>query len=374
MIKVLHVAEGARFAGIESHLVTMFSRLRGREDLHAELAVFAEGLLKEKTQAIGVSVHTISRRRKYDTRAIAYAARLIREGGFHLVHTHGYLANIIGGKAAMKAGVPFVTTVHGAAEPFHGWAGWKMRFNLALDRRMTRRHCARVITVAEPLKRQLMAAGMPKEKIDVIHNGLEEVVVDEAVRQAARATWHLTPEDRVVTFVGRLEVVKDPLLFVETAAQIAARVPRAVFRVAGDGPLLDAARARAKVLNLGESIRFLGFVDDVPSLVAASDLLLLTSRHEGIPNAALEAMRAGVALLAPAVGGLPELLKGLPQLLCHTREAQDLALRAANWLSHDEERVSLGQAGKHRFETAFTAATMVEKTVQVYRRVVENEP
>ncbi len=369
-MKILHVAEGARFAGIESHLMAMFGELAGREDTSAELAVFHAGPLAQRAAALGVPVHMIERRGKYDRRAARRLAACIADGGAQIVHTHGYLANVVADHAASRHNAPLVTTVHGAAEPFGGFAGLKMRLNLALDQRVMRRRCARVIAVAEHLKNRLVADGVPGDKIAVVYNGIAAAGEATLDGDEARRRWNLTPDEQVISFVGRLEPVKDPLLFVAFAREVVRDVPRAVFLVAGDGPLEEETRRAVAEARLADRFRFLGFVDDLEPVFAATDLYVLTSRHEGIPNAALEAMRVQVPVLAPAVGGLPELLAGLDGALADGRTASELASRAVEFLVDPGRRALAGQAARERFLAQFTAATMVQNTRRLYLDVL----
>jgi glycosyltransferase involved in cell wall biosynthesis len=368
-MRVLHVAEGARFAGIESHLMALFSAWQNDSNVTAELAVFNDGPLGERAAALGVPVHRIQRRGKYDPAAVRQLAELIRSREIAVVHTHGYLANVVAGRAMAAAPCPLVTTVHGAPEPFGGVAGMKMRLNLWLDRRVMRRQGARVVAVAEHLAARLRAAGVPGEKIVVIHNGLAaEATLPN--REQARAAFGIG-DGFAVAFVGRLEPVKDPALMVEVARKLTAQAPGATFLVAGDGPLLAETQAAVAASGLTEWFMFLGFVDDLGPVFAAADAYLLTSRHEGIPNAALEAMRAGVPVVAPSVGGLPELLAGLAGSLAASRTSDDLAGLLLALAEDPAARQAARQAARARFVAEFTAEKMVGRLRRVYQEATE---
>ena len=369
MIRLLLIAEGARFAGIEGHLMTLLRALPA-DAVAPQLAVFNRGPLAECAATLGVPVHFIERKAKYDPGAIRRVAQLVAETGTGIVHTHGYLANVIAARALAGGRVPLVTTVHGAPEPFGGWAGLKMKINLALDRRAMKQACRRVIVVATYLAETLARQGVPAEKIKVIYNGLPPWSVESSLRYQSRGQLDLAPDALAVAFVGRLEPVKDPLAFVEFAHLLHDYHPNTTFLVAGDGPLQEAMCRRVQELGLLPHVRFLGFVDDMDSLMAAADLLVLTSRHEGIPFAALEAMRAGVPVVAPAVGGLPELLGGLDGLLSPAHDVRQLAALAVRLLG---DRQRLAQAGKEvtaRFDERFTAGGMVDKLLGVYREIL----
>lgn len=368
-MRVLHIAEGSRYAGIESHLLTLFAELR-RHGVDVALALFDRGPLFARAQAARVTVTHLHRRHKYDRTAIRQLAELVGRSRPDLIHTHGYLANIVAARALAARRTPLVTTVHGAPEPFRGFAGVKMRVNLWLDHRTMRRHCHRVIAVAGRLAEGLAAAGVPREKIAVVHNGLPDLGPPVLNRAAARAGYDLPEGAPTVAFVGRLEPVKEPAAFVEFAAAVRREVPDAAFLIAGDGPLFAAMRTEVVRHDLEGAFHFLGFVDDLAPVYLATDLLALTSRHEGIPNVALEAMRAGKPVVAPAVGGLPELLEGLEGVLAPPADPAALARLAVPLLTDAARREAAGAAARDRFLARFTAAHMVAELLQVYRDVL----
>ncbi|HPQ68791.1 MAG TPA: glycosyltransferase family 4 protein [bacterium] len=374
MPTVLLTTEGTRFAGIEAHLINLLDGCRDENQCRFHLAVFDNGPLAERARERGILVHHINRRRKYDTAAIRELASIQREARIEVVHTHGYLANVVAAKACAETGVPLVTTVHGAPEAFTGLAGLKMRLNLRLDRRAMRKQAARVITVASFLKDLLVAHHVPGEKIEVVANGIPDRAPDARERFDNRTRLELPPDAPTVAFIGRLEPVKDPLAFVELAKHIVAQRPQARFVVAGDGPLMGEMRERVLAEHLLPAFRFLGFVENVEPLLAACDLVAVTSRSEGVPFVILEALRAGRPVVAPPVGGLPEMLGGLPGMLAEDRSVEALAAKVLAMLDDAPQRHALGEMARQRFLARFTARQMAERTLALYRTAIEERP
>lgn len=369
MINLLLLAEGSRFAGIESHLMTLLRGFREREGIRAQLAVFDRGILAKRAADLEVPVHHIPRRFKYDWLAIRRLRTIIADTGVNLVHSHGYLANVLTSSALAGSTIPAVTTIHGAVEPFSGLAGMKMSFNMYLDRRAMRRRCRRVIVVADFLEEMLRKKGIAAEKLTVIPNGLDSTNYRPGDRTAGRAALQLPAQVPIVAFVGRLEEVKDPLAFVEFAATLCAAHPDAVFAVAGDGPLYHRMREKTQEQNLERNFRFLGFLDDLHHLYAAADLLVLTSRHEGVPMVVLEAMQAGLPVVAPAVGGLPDLLGGIEGLLAAPANPRESAALAGGLL---RDRAKWDTASVHLrdlFREKYSAEVMLDRLLAVYREV-----
>jgi len=373
MRTVLLTTEGTRFAGIEANLLNLIKANNELRLVDYRLAVFDEGPLAEQAREAGLEVTRIKRRGKYDRGAIKQLAAVVESTGSNVVHAHGYLANVVAARACRKKQVPLVTTVHGLPEPFRGLANWKMRFNLWLDRRAMRRTCAKVIAVASFIGEGIIERGMPAEKVVVVHNGIVDLVPDPALRVPNRRTLDLLPDSPAIAFAGRLEPVKDPLLFVEFARLVLQRLPSARFLVVGDGPLSEAMNNRVIELGLRPAFRFLGFVENLEPVYAACDLLALTSQSEGLPNVALEAMRAARPVIAPAIGGLPELLGDLSGMLATERSAQALADLAVALLRDRQQAVEAGKNARECFLTGFTAEHMMRAMDDVYRSVTAED-
>jgi glycosyltransferase involved in cell wall biosynthesis len=170
-------------------------------------------------------------------------------------------------------------------------------------------------------------------------------------RTSARAALGLPAGTTVVAFVGRLSVVKAPEVLLRAVRGTGLRL-----LVAGEGPLREALEAEADA----EQVRFLGFLPDVAPVLAAADLLALPSRTEGLPMAALEAMAAGLPVVASAVGSLPEVLADGAGVLVPPGDVSALRL-ALERLSAPEVRARIGAEARRRVESRYAATTMAQR-------------
>ena len=137
----------------------------------------------------------------------------------------------------------------------------------------------------------------------------------------------------------------------------------------GDGPLQLAVEAQARRLGIAERVRFLGLRRDVAERLAQSQLFVLATRWEGFPYTILEAMRAGLPVVASDVGGVREaVVHGETGLLVPRGDEQALRQRLSEMLASVDLRQRLGAAGRRRFEATFTFARMIDKTAAVYSR------
>jgi glycosyltransferase involved in cell wall biosynthesis len=335
---ILHVTAPARFGGLERVVEGLLLGLHGRGEAVALLAILDPGAtLPEWAQGLaaqGVAVHPMhAGGRRYDREYAAIRDALARERPA-VVHTHGYRADVIAGAAARRLGLPTATTLHGFTR-----YGLKNRLFEYLQLRNAARSDA-VIAVSAALETELAARGVPRERIALIPNRLGPSVVSYASREAARARLGLPSDGTVVGWMGRLGYEKDPVTFVNAFARL--QRPGTLACVVGDGPERAAAEAAATAGSVGDALRFTGGIPDAGKLLAAFDVLVLSSRTEGTPMVVLEAAQAGTPVVATRVGGLPALLgedggwlvgsgdvQGLSDAIAAALDAPDEARRRA---------------------------------------------
>ncbi len=152
-----------------------------------------------------------------------------------------------------------------------------------------------------------------RTRVRVIPNGVDADLLEAAAaagggREGARRALGLTEDHVVVACIGEVGWRKGQEILLTTAARLRARHPEAVFLIAGEGAGRDDLAHRARREGLADLVRFLGFRDDVPALLAASDILVLPSRREGFPNTLLEGMALGLPVVATRADGIPELV------------------------------------------------------------------
>ncbi len=245
-----------------------------------------------------------------DLAAVFKMKRLLKERSADVVHTHSSKAGVIGRVAARLAGVPVIVhTVHGWS--FNDTQSWPVRkFYIALEKWLAQRTDALVTVAAADRDKGLeLGIGTP-DQYHVIHSGIDiqSYRRPASARALIRKELGFESDEVVVGTVACLKHQKAPLDFIEAAKQASSRDPRLRFFIAGDGPLRPAAEQVIAAAGLQDKVRLLGWRQDVPELLAAMDLFLLTSLFEGLPRAVLQAMAAGVPVIATAVNGTPEVV------------------------------------------------------------------
>jgi len=308
-LRILHVISGDLWAGAEAQAAALLARLVREPSLQVHAALMNHGELERRLRSGDVAVTVLDETRLGPVEILRGLRHVVRDFDPHVVHTHRFKENILGGLAARLEGRrPSLRTVHGAPEFELPW--WR------IDKRLLRhadefvaknwQQCS--VAVSRDLM-GLLRSSMPGLRVELIYNGLDRDAF-AALRSAATADGQAGRS--CVSFVGRLVRVKRVDLFLDMASCMLRDDPSGWhFQVVGDGPLRAELESRAASLGLSEHVEFLGFRPDAHELVAHSDVMVFTSDHEGTPMAALEALAMGVPVVARAVGGLVEMLDGV---------------------------------------------------------------
>lgn len=367
MLNVLQLIPTLDRSGAEKQMVLLATGLP-RDRFRVEVAALTRlGPLEAELKDAGIPVTPIGKRLKVDPFALGRLVRLMKSKKFDVVQTWIFAANVYGRVAARRAGVPVVVTAEMAVDL------WKGKAQLAIDRTLAN-WTDKVVGNSNAVVDFYRKAGVPDDRLAMIPSGIADDEPPEVDPAAVRAEFGFPAEARVLIFIGRLAPQKavDDLLSALDLLQHTE--PNLRTLIVGDGPLRDQLRAKAHAFTLDESARFLGHREDVPRLLAASDVLVLPSLYEGLPNVVLEAMRSRKPVVATAAPGTTEVvIDGETGRLVPMRDSVALA-RAIRELIRDPETARrMGEAGRARVEAEFRAATMVERFARLYEELARQK-
>jgi glycosyltransferase involved in cell wall biosynthesis len=285
--------------------------------------------------------------------------RLLRQEDPQIVHVNSAKAAALGRLAAWLAGVPVrVYTVH-------GWAFLAHRGVAAAAYRLVERTLRPLTTVTVCVSENERQAGLAaracaERSTIVIRNGVSPLVLDTARARSDRTR---------LVMVGRLQAPKDPITLVRALALLPARSFEAV--LIGDGPERAAVEDEIGRLGVGGAVRVLGERSDVPELLAAAEIFVLSTRSEGLPLSVLEAMAAGLPVIASNVGGIPELVAdGVSGVLVPPGDPAALAEAIEALLENPALALELGAAGRRRVVENFDLEAVREAHLALYRRML----
>ena len=363
---VVHFTDATDFGGAERMLLTVLAgldRQRWRPVLlHRDHPGIAP--LVREAQALGVNTRALPpwRRRNFP-RWLLDRARELRAEDAQVFHAH-----LVWGRrcrdglaAAIAARVPAIVATQQLFAPIRSaralWAQ-KLLF-LGVDR---------YLAVSTEMSAALAGTCLfPARKIRVVYNAVPLASFGRPPDSRLRASLTGGTDRPVVLTLARL----DPQKGLEYLVDAAAKVPDAVFAIAGDGPLRQSLEARATRLGIADRVRLLGYRQDVPDLLATADLFVLPSLFEGLPVSVLEAMAAGKAVIASAVAGTDEaVVHGETGILVAPRDPVALAGAVRELLDERVRRERFGAAGAERATREFSAETLIARITAIYEDVL----
>ena len=355
-----HFAQGALAAGIDVSVAYLHPRTESVESL--------QRLGIEPTY---VPVRSLLHPR--DRRAVRDHLQAVAPD---LLHTHLGTSDVLGSKAARSLRIPSVSTLHVMDWEGIGRGLGREQVKLRFLARTRRRCAARVIAVSEAARRSYVEHGLDSPAhVVTAHNGvLDETRPGGGAR--IRDELGIGRDELVVGMVGVLRGGKGHDVAINAVAALRVRFTAIRLLVVGEGT--ERARLEALAREREAPVAFCGFRDDVQQVLDAVDVVAHPSSIDALPTALIEAMAAGVPVVATDVGGIPELVgDGQTGLLIPSpssadvpASAGDLASALATVLDDPELRRRLGQAGRQRFEAAFTAERWIERLVPIYEEAL----
>jgi glycosyltransferase involved in cell wall biosynthesis len=364
-MKILHIISSGGMYGAEAVILNL-SRTLNESGHTSVLGVFANSKnlnlqLYEKAAAEGIESHLIPCSAQIDRAAMTSLRELVIRTRADVIHAHGFKADIYAYFALRRFTVPLVSTCHNWTDTdpvvsFYGRA----------DRFILRRYDA-VIAVSEAVKQRLLKAGVREDRIYIIKNGIDLRPFKDAA-PSLRGDGEDIP---MVGFVGRLSKEKGADVFLRVASRVVAEIPHAKFVIVGDGPEREELKALINQLGIRRSVSLVGRRNDMPSVYASFDLMILSSHDEGLPMAILEGMASRLPWIATAVGDVPQVIQhGNSGVLVPPGDVDALAANVIALLGDSPERRRLGDAARRRVEEVFSAERMTATYLDVYRRVL----
>lgn len=316
-------------------------------------------------EAAGIPLHVMPKKSRYDALSIARLRSFFKTQDVMAVITFGFTADSWARVAAKTARVPVViSSVRTSNEDL----GFVHRVNRILAP-WTSHFIGNSFAVKDYLRN---VVGVADSRISIIPNGLDFTRFNGSEKRAAvRQRIGLSPGDFVVGIVSRLSPEKNVQAFVRVAASVSKSVPNARFVVVGDGP--ERANIRRLIGELGVEgvITLLGERSDVPSILQALDVAMLTSRREGLSNSLLEYMATGLPIVASAVGGNPEVLaNGETGLLYQVDDLEAATQQVLRLYSNSDLRQSLSASARKAAGERYSTAAMVTATQDLVLRLL----
>jgi glycosyltransferase involved in cell wall biosynthesis len=378
-MRVLQLISSSGFFGADNMLIELARELRhttfspiigvfnNLQSPHLEVA--------QEAEQRNIPAEIFPCKGRLDFRTILLIRRFLFKQKIHIIHTHGYKANLYALTACLGLKVGRISTCH-------NWLGDepKMKFYAGLDKSLLNRF-DRVVAVSETVKQQILNHKIAPNKVVYIYNGIDPDRFHHREKcDSIRREFGIHKGCRVIGTVGRLSQEKGHMYLVNAADKILQECPKVVFLIVGDGPLKQNLEAKCSQLaeraytGIGSSkgpFIFAGVRKDMSDIYASMDVFVLPSLTEGLPMALLEAMAAKKPVVATRVGAVPKVIEeGRSGLLVPPRDVNALAKAIIRFLKDPQEARDLAEHGYERVRKDFSSQAMAKTYIEVYQDVL----
>ena len=368
-LKVLQFICPTGFYGAERWIIALAKGLNPQ--IQCDLAVTIEpGMEKLKIvegyQALGRTVHEVMMKNRFDLTAVMRLKQLIKEGGYNVIHTHGYKSDILGLIAGRLAGVACVATPHG----FENAEDWKLRAYINLGNKFFKKFDA-VAPLSEELCRDVAGFGVATSKIRYIKNGVD---LDEVEAKIAAREHNPVLRDKTkkrVGFIGQMISRKNIFDLLDIFNKLAHQHDNLELVLLGDGEQRKELEEYAAKLPTNSLIKFLGFRDDRLDWLQSFDLFVMTSSLEGIPRCLMESMAMGIPVAAYDIPGIDQLLvHGNTGLLAKPGDRSALGKHWESILFDEALSKQLAVAAREFVLSEFSGRRMADDYTRLFNELV----
>jgi L-malate glycosyltransferase len=356
---VLHVDTERGWRGGERQVLLLAAALE-RMGHRSIVAGRPREPLLERAAADGIATVESEPRGELDLGAAAALRRVVREEGVDIVHAHTGHAVATGALAVLGTRARLVLTRRVA---------FRLRRNLFSRLKYARAHG--VIAISGAAAEALAAGGIARERIAIVPSGVDIASPPEPALPATLASFGIPAGAPLVVQVSALTAEKDPVNFVHAVAAAQRLVPSMHALLVGDGPLRSRVEGAMTQLGLWGVLHLAGRRDDADRLIAAADVVTLSSRQEGLGSVLLDALASGRPVVATRVGGIPDVIEDdVCGILVPERDGRRFGDAIARVLSDGALARRFGDAGRLRARQ-FSIERMAERTAAVYEQVLD---
>jgi L-malate glycosyltransferase len=369
--KVFYLLDSLNVGGTETQAVELALRMPASECEIRLGCLSARGPLLERLQGSPVRVEEFHPNGGLDSPTGFYEmlrlAAYLRRERFDVMHAHDLWSNLMGVPAARLARVPAIISSQRDLSHFDWYRGIKRK---AL--RTIQRMSSVLLANATPIRDALVAEdGFPPGKLRVVHNGVDTSRFQCGRRDRARL-FPGVGAGKLVVLVGNMHSdVKGHPWLIEAAPAVLKEFPGTRFILAGDGEARQEFEQQVRARGLAESFVFLGSRSDIPDILGSCDIGVLPSRAEGLSNAVLEYMAAGLPTVASRVGGNPELVQdGITGLLVPPEDSKALELALLCLLRDEQFARRIAEAGRRVATEDFSFERLVREVDALYTELL----
>lgn len=382
MLKIAYILTPVDFGGSEKVNLTFLKNVnRDRFNIYPILLIRPwekENHFQAQIREHHYLVHTIPVAIKKRTegkdyfrviRCIYALYKILSSEKYHIVHSHGYFADIIGIIVSRLLKIPHIATCHGFISNdnnlkiYNQIDKWSLRFS------------SRVIAVTDEIKNELLHNGIKESNIITIRNATDNMSYKSelsALRLEKKRLLDVDDNYFIIGYIGRLSKEKGVEFLIRACAILKERIMSFKLLIIGAGPERNDIELLSSELCLGGNVIFTGFLTDIEQWLPAIDVFALPSLTEGTPLALLEAMSSGIPVVASSVGGVPDIVKsGINGILVQPGNALEIADAIYMLYENKRLRIELGSEARITVDTQFSVKKWIQKIEDEYLKVIK---
>jgi L-malate glycosyltransferase len=368
-IRVLHLIDTLNIGGTENQMVHVALRMHRDGHQVTVCCLRAEGPLLRLLQAGGVPVVEFPKKKTLialnGARQLLRLAAFLRSERFEVIHAHDLWANLVGIPAGRLARIPVVISSRRYLADLEWYTPWRNRVVRLIYRLSTR-----VVVNSQAICERLIdRERVAPDKIRIVYNGVDVERFACARLEREKLLPNVGKRSKLIAVLANMySRVKGHACLLSAARIVCKNEAGAVFLLIGDGPERSRLETQVRDAGLDKNIVFAGRRTDVPELLACCDLSVLASEAEGFPNALLESMSAGLAVVATAVGGSKEIVEnGVNGVLVPPGDPEALAAAILRLIHEPRLAMNLALAGQKDMRTRFSFDRLLADLDQLYR-------
>jgi glycosyltransferase involved in cell wall biosynthesis len=370
MIRVAVVIDSLKIGGAQK-LISAYAANAAAHDLTPVIITLREDnapFIVDSIRTSGIRLIHLPQASLFSISRFRTLVKLLQDERVEIAQTHLTYANILGCLAAYSAGIPVIATLHSIAVR----KGWKARILRVIENFILRRYATRILAVGQVVA-DTNQGSFGRRKVDIIPNGIPKPQFPP-LHERERLRRQITGEGAgsIVITVGRFTRAKGYEDMVEAFRLLQQRASPPKLVMVGSGTTVDTIKNQIDDLDLNQLIILTGDREDVPSLLALSDVYASSSHREGLPLAVLEAMMAGLPVVATAVGDIPNVVTEETGLVVPPHHPELLADALEDLLKNPQKREAMGQAGYRRAMNEYSVDAWMKKHLALYRAVLSN--
>jgi glycosyltransferase involved in cell wall biosynthesis len=365
-IKVLHMIETSGPGGAENMLIRLICGL-DEEKYDSVTCLLKDGWLRHKLEERNIETLIFPQKRCIDISWLITVIKYIKKHNVRMLHTHEFAMNVNGSLLSQLINIPCVTTVHGKNYYTDKWY-----------RKVAYRFVSRqsyMVTVSEDIKNYLLEnISINKNNIHIVINGIntDDYKFSKDRRKETRGSLGVNDKNIIIGAIGNLYVVKGHIYLVEAAKIVCSKYPEARFIIAGRGNQRNKLEAKIDELDLRENFSLLGFREDVPDMLNAFDIYVMSSLSEGTPLSILEAMSSNIPIVSTNVGGIKRIIQdGINGSLVNAKDSEQLADAIIRLIEDHDKANMLARNASELVKNDYSMAKMLAVYENIYNSLIK---